>query len=211
MQITQENLFSYMQSWLRECDMKTLGYHNSSKAQKAKQCFCDSLHLLEFLDTFSYDLVYGSKEFFLAVAKHSQKDLGVNECEFEAVLQDSISKLTHLRILRKAHIYVKTDFRIGANTRPIHILAIAQELLWLGFSPEYKEVDLSLAEILQMARGMVITHYAKNKGKLPVWGNILEYYVFYNGNRYEFDTQGNLKDNPQAKLAQGIALVTLSV
>lgn len=211
MQITQDNLFSYMQSWLRECDMKILGHHNSTKAQKAKQCFCDSLHLLEFLDIFSYDLVYSSKELFLAVARQSQKDLGVNECEFEAVLQDSISKLTHLRILRKARIYVKTDFRIGANTRPIHILAIAQELLWLRFTPEYKEADLSLAEILQMARGMVITHYAKNKGKLPIWGNILEYYLFYNGTRYEFDTQGNLKDNPQAKLAQGVISVTLSV
>lgn len=105
----------------------------------------------------------------------------------------------------------KTDFRIGANTRPIHILAIAQELLWLRFTPEYKEADLSLAEILQMARGMVITHYAKNKGKLPIWGNILEYYVFYNGTRYEFDTQGNLKDNPQAQFAQGVISVMLSV
>lgn len=200
-----------MQAWLRECDMKILGYHNSTKAQKAKQCFCDSLHLLEFLDTFSYDLVYSSKELFLAVAKHSQKDLGVNQCEFEAVLQDSISKLTHLRILRKARIYVKTDFRIGANTRPIHILAIAQGLLWIEFSPEYKEADLSLAEIWQIAKGMVIAHYAKNKGKLHIWGNILEYYLFYNGTRYEFDTQGNLKDNPQAKLAQGVISVTLSV
>lgn len=211
MQITQENLFSYMQAWLRECDMKILGYHNSTKAQKAKQCFCDSLHLLEFLDTFSYDLVYSSKELFLAVAKHSQKDLGVNECEFETLLQDSISRLENLRILREARIYVKTDFRIGANTRPIHILAIAQELLWLRFTPEYKEADLSLTEILQMARGMVITHYAKNKGKLPIWGNILEYYLFYNRTRYEFDTQGNLKDNPQAQFAQGVISVTLSV
>ena len=211
MQITQENLFSSMQAWLRECDMKILGYHNDTKAQKAQKCFCNSLHLLEFLDTFSYDLVYGSKEFFLAVAKQSQKDLGVNECEFETLLQDSISKLKNLRILRKAHIYVKTDFRIGANTRPIHILAIAQELLWLRFTPEYKEADLSLTEILQIARGMVITHYAKNKGKLSIWGNILEYYLFYNGTRYEFDTQGNLKDNPQAKLAQGITCITLNV
>ena len=73
MPITQENLFSYMQAWLRECDMKILGYHNDTKAQKTKKCFCDSLHLLEFLDTFSYDLVYSSKEFFLAVAKKSQK------------------------------------------------------------------------------------------------------------------------------------------
>lgn len=111
--------------------------------------------------------MYSSKELFLAVAKHSQKDLGVNECEFEALLQDSISKLTHLRILRKTRIYVKTDFRIGANTRPIHILAIARELLWLGFSPQYKEADLSLAEILQMASGMVITHYAKTKANYP--------------------------------------------
>ena len=84
MPITQENLFSSMQDWLRKCDMKTLGYHNKIKAQKAQKCFCDSLHLLEFLDIFSYDLVYGSQEFFLAVAEQSQKDLGVNQCEFEA-------------------------------------------------------------------------------------------------------------------------------
>lgn len=122
MQITQENLFSYMQSWLREWDMKTLGYHNSSKAQKAKQCFCDSLHLLEFLDTFSYDLVYGSKEFFLAVAKYSQKDLGVNQCEFEAVLQDSISRLTHLRILKKPAFMSKRIFVSGQTQDPFIFL-----------------------------------------------------------------------------------------
>lgn len=68
-----------MQFWLRECNMKTLGYHHDTKTQKAKKCFCKSLHLLEFLDTFSYN----STEFFLAAAKHSQKDLGINQCEFE--------------------------------------------------------------------------------------------------------------------------------
>ena len=135
----------------------------------------------------------------------------MSEYEFEALLQDSISKLKNLTKLRKARIYVKTDFRIGANTRPIHILAIAQELLWLRFTPEYKEADLSLTEILQIARGMVITHYAKNKGKLNIWGNILEYYLIYDDNRYEFDTQGNLKDNPQAQFAQGITCITLNV
>ena len=200
MQITQENLFSYMQAWLRECDMKILGYHNSTKAQRAKQCFCNSLHLLEFLDTFSYDLVYSSKELFLAVAKQSQKDLGVNECEFETLLQDSISRLENLRILREARIDFKTQYRIRWHT--------ANPLIP---EPQYAQATLSLAEILQMARGMVITHYAKNKGKLPIWGNILEYYLFYNGTRYEFDTQGNLKDNPQAQFAQGVISVTLSV
>ena len=211
MQITQKNLFSFMQSWLRECDMKILGYHNDTKAQKAKKCFCESLHLLEFLDTFSYDLVYSSKEFFLAVAKKSQKDLGVSEYEFEVLLQDSISRLKNLRILREACIYVKTDFNIEANTRPLHVLTMAQGLLWLRFSPQYKESDLSLAEIFQIAKGMVIMHYIKNKGKLHIWGSILEYYLIYDDNRYEFDTQGNLKDSTQAKLAQGITLVTLSV
>ncbi|MDY5950100.1 MAG: hypothetical protein SPJ16_02745 [Helicobacter sp.] len=86
--------------------MKTLGYHNDTKTQKAKKCFCESLHLLEFLDTFSYN----STEFFLAAAKHSQKDLGINQCEFEELLQDSISKLNNLRILRKARVYVKQIF-----------------------------------------------------------------------------------------------------
>ena len=200
MQITQENLFSYMQAWLRECDMKILGYHNSTKAQKAKQCFCDSLHLLEFLDTFSYDLVYGSKEFFLAVAKHSQKDLGVNECEFETLLQDSISRLENLRILREARIDFKTQYRIRWHTANPLIL-----------EPQYAQATLSLAEILQIAKEVVLKHYTKYNGRLSIGGDILEYYVFYNGTRYEFDTQGNLKDNPQAKLAQGVISVTLSV
>ena len=159
-----------MQFWLRECNMKTLGYHNDTKTQKAKKCFCESLHLLEFLDTF----LYNSTEFFLAAAKHSQKDLGINQCEFEELLQDSISKLNNLRILRKARVYVKTDFHIEANTRSIHVLSIAQGLVWLGFTPQYKEADLSIAEILQMARGMVTTHYAKNKGKLHILDRKIE-------------------------------------
>lgn len=211
MQITQKNLFSLMQDWLRECDMKILGYHNDTKAQKAKKCFCESLHLLEFLDIFSYDLVYSSKEFFLAVAKQSQRDLGVSEYEFETLLQDSIAKLKNLAKLRNARIYVKTDFSFGANTRPFHVLAMAQGLLWLGFGPQYTQATLSLAEILQMTKGMVIMHYIKNKGKLNIWGNILEYYLIYDDNRYEFDTQGNLKDSTQAKLAQGITFITLNV
>ena len=122
----------------------------------------------------------------------------MSEYEFEALLQDSISKLKNLTKLRNARIYVKTDFNIEANTRPLHVLAMAQGLLRLGFSPQYTQATLSLTEILQIARGMVITHYAKNKGKLNIWGNILEYYLIYDDNRYEFDTQGNLKDNPQA-------------
>lgn len=200
MQITQENLFSSMQAWLRECDMKILDYHNDTKAQKAKQCFCDSLHLLEFLDTFSYDLVYNSKEFFLAVAKQSQKDLGVNECEFETLLQDSISRLENLRILREAHINFKTQYRIRWHT--------ANPLIP---EPQYAQATLSLAEILQIAKEVVLKHYTKYNGRLSIGGDILEYYVFYNGTRYEFDTQGNLKDNPQAQFAQGVISVTLSV
>ncbi|WP_233706198.1 hypothetical protein [Helicobacter bilis] len=135
----------------------------------------------------------------------------MSEYEFEALLQDSISKLKNLTKLRNARIYVKTDFNIEANTRPLHVLAMAQGLLRLGFSPQYTQATLSLTEILQIARGMVITHYAKNKGKLSIWGNILEYYLFYNGTRYEFDTQGNLKDNPQAQFAQGITCITPNV
>lgn len=200
MQITQENIFSYMQAWLRECDMKILGYHNDTKAQKAKKCFCESLHLLEFLDTFSYDLVYSSKELFLAVAKQSQKDLGVNECEFETLLQDSISRLENLRILREAHINFKTQYRIRWHT--------ANPLIP---EPQYAQATLSLAEILQIAKEVVLKHYTKYNGRLSIGGDILEYYVFYNGTRYEFDTQGNLKDNPQAQFAQGVISVMLSV
>ncbi|EEO24807.1 MULTISPECIES: hypothetical protein [Helicobacter] len=200
MQITQENLFSYMQAWLRECDMKILGYHNDTKAQKTKKCFCDSLHLLEFLDTFSYDLVYNSKEFFLAVAKQSQRDLGVNQCEFETLLQDSISRLENLRILREARINFKTQYRIRWHT--------ANPLIP---EPQYAQATLNLAEILQIAKEVVLKHYTKYNGRLSIGGDILEYYVFYNGTRYEFDTQGNLKDNPQAQFAQGVISVTLSV
>ena len=200
MQITQENLFSYMQAWLRECDMKILGYHNDTKAQKTKKCFCDSLHLLEFLDIFSYDLVYGSQEFFLAVAKQSQKDLGVNECEFETLLQDSISRLENLEILREARIDFKTQYRIRWHT--------ANPLIP---EPQYAQATLSLAEILQIAKEVVLKHYTKYNGRLSIGGDILEYYVFYNGTRYEFDTQGNLKDSTQAKLAQGVISVMLSV
>ena len=200
MPITQENLFSYMQAWLRECDMKILGYHNDTKAQKTKKCFCDSLHLLEFLDTFSYDLVYNSKEFFLAVAKQSQRDLGVNQCEFETLLQDSISRLENLRILREARIDFKTQYRIRWHTANPLIL-----------EPQYTQATLSLAEILQIAKEVVLKHYTKYNGRLSIGGDILEYYVFYNGNRYEFDTQGNLKDSTQAQFAQGVISVTLSV
>lgn len=200
MQITQENLFSSMQDWLRKCDMKTLGYHNKIKAQKAQKCFCDSLHLLEFLDIFSYDLVYGSQEFFLAVAEQSQKDLGVNQCEFDTLLQDSISRLENLRILREAHINFKTQYRIRWHT--------ANPLI---SEPQYTQATLSLAEILQIAKEVVLKHYTKYNGRLSIGGDILEYYVFYNGTRYKFDTQGNLKENPQDKLSQGIALITPSV
>lgn len=200
MQITQKNLFSFMQDWLRECDMKILGYHNDTKAQKARQCFCESLHLLEFLDTFSYDLVYSSKELFLAVAKQSQKDLGVNECEFETLLQDSISRLENLRILREARIDFKTQYRIRWHTANPLIL-----------EPQYAQATLSLAEILQIAKEVVLKHYTKYNGRLSIWGNILEYYLIYDDNRYEFDTQGNLKDNPQAQFAQGITCITPNV
>lgn len=200
MQITQENLFSSMQAWLRECDMKILGYHNDTKAQKTKKCFCDSLHLLEFLDTFSYDLVYSSKELFLAVAKQSQKDLGVNECEFETLLQDSISRLENLRILREARIDFKTQYCIRWHTANPLIL-----------EPQYAQATLSLAEILQIAKEVVLKHYTKYNGRLSIGGDILEYYVFYNDTRYEFDTQGNLKDSTQAQFAQGVISVTLSV
>ena len=189
-----------MQAWLRECDMKILGYHNDTKAQKTKKCFCDSLHLLEFLDTFSYDLVYNSKEFFLAVAKQSQRDLGVNQCEFETLLQDSISRLENLRILREARIDFKTQYRIRWPTANPLIL-----------EPQYTQATLSLAEILQIAKEVVLKHYTKYNGRLSIGGDILEYYVFYNGNRYEFDTQGNLKDSTQAQFAQGVISVTLSV
>ena len=200
MPITQENLFSSMQDWLRKCDMKILGYHNKIKAQKAQKCFCESLHLLEFLDIFSYDLVYGSQEFFLAVAKQSQRDLGVNQCEFEALLQDSLAKLDKLTKLRKARIDFTTRYRIRWHT--------ANPLIP---EPQYTQATLSLAEILQIAKEVVLKHYAKYNGRLHIWGDILEYYVFYDGTRYEFDTQGNLKENPQDKLAQGVISVTLSV
>ncbi len=82
----------------------------------------------------------------------------MSEYEFETFLQDSISKLKNLTKLRNARIYVKTDFNIEANTRPLHVLAMAQGFLWLGFSPQYTQATL-----------LQISYKAM---KNPLWHNI---------------------------------------
>lgn len=196
-----KNIFTSMQSWLKGHDAQVLGYNNSTRAQKAKKCFCKSKHLLEFLDKFSYDLVYSSIEYFLAVAKYSHKDLGVREEEFSTLLRDTRSKLDNLNKLRKACIYIKTNFSIRRNTAPLHALAFAQGSLWLGFVAKYKDATLSPSDILRIAQKMVATHYTENNGEVHLWGKILEYYLYYDGKRYVLDTQGNL--SPQADSKQG--------
>ena len=98
-----------------------------------------------------------------------------------------------MRKLRKCYIFVNTNFR--RKNEPIFVLAFMEGRRRIAI-PKEKFVFKSDDEIFELVSKIVKKHYKENEGKLPIWGNIDNYFYHHkDGKVYTFDKNGLMVEN----------------
>lgn len=106
------------------------------------------------------------------------------------------------------HIFVDTDFKIeNRGGTPIFALAMTEN--WRYIRKLENLVNKSFREQTDEVSQIIRDHYAKNEGKLKIWGEIKRYHFRYKADcpAIVFDTNGNISG--ESFLPEGHA--TLSV
>jgi len=98
-----------------------------------------------------------------------------------------------IRSFEKCYIFVNTNFK--RKDEPIFALAFMEHVRRLAIPKEEfafkndEEIFASVSQIVQK-------HYEENKGKLPLWGKIDNYYYHHKDEKvYTFDNNGMVIEN----------------
>ncbi len=179
--------------------VKKMGYQVHAKGVESLNYFL-SKNLSDFITDGMYDFRYSAEEFFRKLCE-------VLEIDEESVNKE-IQKINEIIIKRRAYeksyIFVNTNFK--RQSQSIFALAFME-----GERRLRPNIDNLLfksdEDVLKEISRVVKTHYHDTKGKLPMWGNIVNYaYHHKNGKVYVFDTDGNLTEQEVEE-----SLATLSV
>lgn len=130
-------------------------------------------------------------------------ELGTAQKAFQDEIEKAKVEAQRLSDLRSCFVRIQTDFRRG--TQPIHILALAREMLYFELPIKDEWIEKGLECALQELPQILHEHYEKKKGRLgyPYESNIVGYSVLWkNGDKQEmihFDTQGKRVEEPSEK------------
>lgn len=105
----------------------------------------------------------------------------------------------HEPIESSKYIFVDTEFNFKTSTAPIFVLALMEKNRYIQYFGDNADVAQTIC-----------THYAKNNGELPFWGEIKRYHFIdhLDSRTVIYDTKGNaleesLKIPEKATLALG--------
>lgn len=132
-----------------------------------------------------FDLKYSTPEFLGALCKVA----GIDEQEARQRvrhLHNGVSEDWHAF---KPYLWVNTHFK--RRSQPIFALAAMESRRYLSFPEGFWR--LPIAEQLGEAQRKVHTHMADTEGTLPMWGDIDEYWFFYEPETaYVLSTSGDV-------------------
>jgi len=161
-----------------------LGYTSNKKAQEALKQFTNSEDLHSWLHSGFYDLKYTAFSFFQKLCEIINIDKDIVS---QALLDD---KKYHVELKRfqNSYIYVNTNFK--RKGQPIFALAFSESRRRLKIPVKnllFKNED----EILKSVSDFIVNHYITTKGEIGIWGKTINYVFHLNGNKYNFDIEGN--------------------
>jgi len=164
--------------------LKAMGY------QKPSEQTIERLETVLSSDTLGlahggFDLRYSTPEFLVALCKVA----GIDEQEARQRvrhLHNGISEDWHAF---KPYLWVNTHFK--RSSQPIFALAAMEGRRYLSFPEGFWR--LPIAEQLGEAQRKVHAHMADTEGTLPMWGDIHEYWFFYEPEKaYVLSTRGDV-------------------
>ncbi|WOE71046.1 hypothetical protein RZR97_05575 [Hydrogenimonas thermophila] len=181
---------------------KQLGYNSSQHSIKAIDKFLSYDDLYSWLyESGFYDFKYDSKQFLKKICNV----VGIDEIEIDKEIQKQIALKKEIDKYKNSYIFVNTNFK--RKSEPIFALAFCEPKRRIKINPKefaYKSDE----EIFQMISQMVVKHYNKTNGILPLWGKIVNYvYHHCDSKAYIFDPNG--KRIEDAEVRENLAIVTI--
>ena len=123
------------------------------------------------LDESHYDFRYSSTEFFRAVCQV----LGMDPEQVTAEISDVQAELNEARVAWRPFIWVDTHFR--RENQPVFILGLCESSRYLRL--HWTLARKPISEQLEIVRGRIAEHWQATSGQLGVWGQIQEYWYYY--------------------------------
>lgn len=161
---------------------KALGYAREKNFSSALADLQRANSLDEFMSKGHFDWSHSSKTLILALSEY----FGLNikdELNAAKIRYDERAKF------RGSYIYIDTNFK--RFNEPIFALTMAQHLRYISLIPFLDELCFkALDEQLNIISQIVKDYYQKTK-TLPVFGEITGFKLYFLGENYSLDTDGN--------------------
>ena len=161
---------------------KALGYAREKNFSSALADLQRANSLDEFMSKGHFDWSHSSKTLILALSEY----FGLN---IEDELKAAKIRYDERTKFRGSYIYIDTNFK--RFNEPIFALAMAQYLRYISLTPFLDELCFkTLDEQLNIISKVVKDYYHKTKS-LPVFGEITGFKLYFLGENYSLDTDGN--------------------
>ena len=177
--------------------LKAMGYQRPTPANRErlqKVLECPSFGLAEG----GFDFKYRSEDFLRVLCQA----VGMNH----QIIDEHISKLTdRLEEERRAFKpYIRIDTSFVRKNQPLFALAACDHQRFLQFSPGFWRYPLT--DQLGETQRRVRAHVAQTRGFLGIWGEIKQYWFYYEKNAaYLFNLNGEVAGKQcGAELSDGI-------
>lgn len=105
-----------------------------------------------------------------------------------------------------SYIFVNTNFR--RNNEPIFLLASLESKRRISILNLDELIIRNKEEIFEYLGNIIKNHYKKNRGKLDIWGKIVNYQVHLKEDLYLFDTNGSYLEN-MVSIKENCATISL--
>lgn len=188
-----DSAFGALQVFLYEANIQNpkwlqmaLGYQSAQKYEKILHKFFSKKSLCEWLLDAHYDLTHNAKSFLECCKRF------VNVEILEIEIAAANAHIERINKLKRGVIRIKNNFRRG--DKPIFMLAMTQNMLFLPICRDKKDYFLSDSELIFATQNRLAEHFATSKGKIgyPWRCDILGYEMHFCGRKIDFDTQGEI-------------------
>lgn len=174
---------------------KALGYVREQNFTRALVNLEAAKSLDEFITKGHFDWAHSSETLILALSKHFVLNIDAELSEVQKLYNERVK-------FRGSYIYIDTNFK--RKNEPIFTLAMVQHLRYISLTPFLDELCFkTLDEQLEVISKITKNYYQKAK-TLPIFGAITGFKLYFLGEDYSLDTNGNFTDK---EIAEQVALI----
>ena len=174
---------------------KALGYVREQNFTRALANLEAAKSLDEFITKGHFDWAHSSETLILALSKHFALNIDAELGEVQKLYNERVK-------FRGSYIYIDTDFK--RKGEPIFALAMAQHLRYISLTPFLDELCFkALDEQLEVILKITKSYYQKTQ-TLLIFGAITGFKLYFLGEDYSLDTNGNFTDK---EIAEQVAVI----